>query len=176
MYEGDDNNLDAAPPEETSNRTFLIAAGILGAIVLLSLACIAGYVLIVRPQQLAQQEQASSAQATQAAQIGQALTATFAAQIVPTATLPPTFTPVVAQASPTLVPSTPTSDPATATVGAALTQAAVAQLTVVPTSSALPGTGIADQFGFPGLVVLTVALLVVILLARRLRATPLNNR
>jgi len=57
-----------------------------------------------------------------------------------------------------------------------LTQAAVAQLTVVPTSSALPGTGIADQFGFPGLVVLTVALLVVILLARRLRATPLNNR
>ena len=30
MYEGDENNFDAAPPEENSNKTFLIAAGILG--------------------------------------------------------------------------------------------------------------------------------------------------
>jgi hypothetical protein len=176
MYEGNDNNLDATPPEENSNRTFLIAAGILGAIVLLSLACIAGYVLILRPQQLARQAQVTSAQSTQAAQIGEALTATFQAQIVPTATLPPTQTPVVAQASATLVPSTPTTDPATATVGAALTQAAMAQQTIVPTSSALPGTGIADEFGFPGLVVMALALVVVILLARRLRAAPSQNR
>lgn len=172
MYEGDDNNFEAAPPEENSNRTFLLAAGILGGIVLLSLACIAGYVLIVRPQQLASQQQAFNAQATQNAQIGQALTATYQAQIVPTATLPPTNTPVVAQASATPVPATPTTDPATATVAAALTQAAVAQLTVVPTSSALPKSGIADEYGFPGLIVMTVALVGVILLARRLRANP----
>ena len=176
MYEGNDNNLDATPPEENSNRTFLIAAGILGAIVLLSLACIAGYVLILRPQQLARQALVTSAQSTQAAQIGDALTATFQAQIVPTATLPPTQTPVVAQASPTLVASTPTTDPATATVGATLTQAVMAQQTIVPTSSALPGTGIADEFGFPGLVVLALALVVIILLARRLRAAPSQNR
>ncbi|HEY5901059.1 MAG TPA: hypothetical protein VIU39_00815, partial [Anaerolineales bacterium] len=79
MYE-DDNNFEAAPPEETSNRTFLLAAGILGFIVLLSLACIAGYVLVVRPRQAAQQFQAANAQSTQNAQIGQALTATFQAQ------------------------------------------------------------------------------------------------
>jgi hypothetical protein len=176
MYEGDDNNVDAVPPEENSNRTFLIAAGILGAIVLLSMACIAGYVLIVRPQQLAQQQRAADAQATQNAQIGAALTATFQAQIVPTASLPPTNTPVVAQASPTPVPATPTTDPSTATVAAALTQAAIAQLTVVPTSSALPGTGIADEYGFPGLIVMTVALIVVILLARRLRSSPASQR
>jgi hypothetical protein len=176
MYEGDDNNFDAAPPEETSNRTFLIAAGILGAIVLLSLACIAGYVLVILPQQQASQAQAVNAQATQAAQIGQALTATFQAQIVPTATLPPSQTPVVAQASETPIPLTPTTDPSTATVAAALTQAAVAQLTVVPTSSALPGTGIADEFGFPGLIVMTIALVVVILVARRLRSAPVHNR
>lgn len=176
MYEGDENNFDATPPEENSNRTFLIAAGILGAIVLLSLACIAGYVLVVRPQQLARQQQAVSAQETQAAQIGQALTATFQAQIVPTATLPPTSTPVVAQPSATPVPSTPTTDPATATVAAALTQAAVAQLTIVPTSSALPGTGIADEFGFPGLVVMGLALVIVILMARRMRSSPTQNR
>jgi len=172
MYEGDDNNLEAAPPEENSNRTFLLAAGILGGIVLLSLACIAGYVLIVRPQQMASQQQAFNAQATQNAQIGQALTATFQAQIVPTATMPPTNTPVVAQASPTTIPATPTNDPATATVAAALTQAAVAQLTVVPTSSALPKSGIADEYGFPGLIVMAAALVGVILLARRLRANP----
>ena len=176
MYEGDDSNFDATPPEENSNRTFLIAAGILGAIVLLSLACIAGYVLVIRPQQLARNQQALSAQETQAAQIGQALTATFQAQIVPTATLPPTTTPFVAQASATPVPLTPTTDPATATVAAALTQAAVAQLTIVPTSSALPGTGIADEFGFPGLVVMGLALVIVILRARRMRGSPVQNR
>ena len=176
MYEGDENNFDATPPEENSNRTFLLAAGILGAIVLLSLACIAGYVLLVRPQQLARQQQALSAQETQAAQIGEALTATFQAQIIPTATLPPTSTPVVAQPSATPVPSTPTTDPATATVAAALTQAAVAQLTIVPTSSALPGTGIADEFGVPGLVVMGLALIVVILMARRMRSSPAQNR
>ncbi|HEY6072453.1 MAG TPA: hypothetical protein VIV15_03445, partial [Anaerolineales bacterium] len=135
-----------------------------------------GYVLILRPQQLARQAQVTSAQSTQAAQIGDALTATFQAQIVPTATLAPTQTPVVAQPSPTLVPSTPTTDPATATVAAALTQAVMAQQTIVPTSSALPGTGIADEFGFPGLVVMALALVVVILLARRLRVGPSQNR
>jgi cell division septation protein DedD len=176
MYEGDENNFDAAPPEETSNRTFLIAAGILGAIVLLSLACIAGYVLVILPQQQASQLQASNAQGTQAAQIGQALTATFQAQIMPTATLPPTQTPVVAQASATSVPATATTDPSTATVAAALTQAMVAQLTVVPTSSALPGTGISDEFGFPGLIVMAIALVIIILLARRLRRAPASNR
>ena len=34
---------DANPPEESSNRTFLLAAGLLGGLVLLGLLCIAGY-------------------------------------------------------------------------------------------------------------------------------------
>jgi hypothetical protein len=175
MYEGDENNFDAAPPEETSNRTFLLAAGILGFIVLLSLACIAGYVLVVRPQQLKQQQDTVNAQATQNAKIGQALTATFQAQIVPTATQPPTQTPVLAQATSTATLLPPSQDPATATVAAALTQAALAQQTVIPTSSALPGTGIADEYGMPGLVVLAMVLLVIILLARRIRLAPGGN-
>ncbi|HEY5903676.1 MAG TPA: hypothetical protein VIU39_14070, partial [Anaerolineales bacterium] len=95
--------------------------------------------------------------------------------IVPTATLPPTPTPVLAQATSTATLPPPTQDPATATVAAALTQAALAQQTVVPTSSALPGTGIADEYGMPGLVALAVVLLVIILLARRLRLTPGGN-
>lgn len=176
MYEGDENNFDAAPPEENSNRTFLIAAGILGGIVLLSLVCIAAYVAFWLPRQQAATAQVGDAQATQAMLMSQALTATIQAQILPTATLPPTETPVMAQPSETPVPASPTTDPSTATVAAALTQASVAQLTVVPTSSALPGTGIADELGFPALIVMSIALVVVILLARRLRSVPARNR
>jgi hypothetical protein len=170
MNEGD-NNLETPPPEESSNRTFFIIAGILGGIVLLSLACFAAYALFFAPSRAASQAQAATAQAVQNLQVAQALTATSQALLVPsaTATLPPTQTPVVAQATATAIPPTNTPDPATATVAAALTQAAAAQLTHVPTSTALPGTGIADQYGVPGLVVMGMALVAVIFLARRLR-------
>ncbi|MGC8856065.1 MAG: hypothetical protein ACP5QU_04630 [Anaerolineae bacterium] len=179
MYEGDETNFEAPPPEESSNRTFLIAAGILGGIVLLSIACLAVYALMVVPNQRRAQQQAANAQATQNALISAGLTATFAAQILPTATLPPppTQTPVIASPAVTDTPAvTPTNDPATATVAAALTQAAQAQLTVVPTSTQLPGTGFADEYGAPGLAVMALALVIVIFLARRLRAAPLSNR
>ena len=172
MNSDDLSSFDAPPPEESSNRTFLVAAGILGGIVLLSIACLAGYVLLYRPSQVAQQSQAATAQAVQNAQVAAALTATSQAMShpSPTVTPPPTETPVVVQ--PTPVPATSTQDPATATVAAALTEAALAQLTVYPTSTELPGTGVADQYGAPGLVIMGMALIAVIFLARRLRATP----
>ena len=79
MYEGDVINFDDedAPPEESSNRTFLIVAGILGGIVLLSLACLAVYALVILPQQQrAVQASEENALATQNAQVNEALTAT----------------------------------------------------------------------------------------------------
>lgn len=178
MYEGDENNFDAAPPEENSNKTFLIAAGILGGIVLLSIACLAGYALLILPGQRTTQKAALNAQETQGAQIAGALTATFQAGVQPTMTLTPlpSQTPVLAQALLTETLAPPTSDPATVTVAAALTLAANAQLTVVPVSSALPRSGIADQYGFPGLLVATAILVAVIFLVRRLRAAPVKNR
>ncbi len=178
MYEGDENNFDAAPPEESSNRTFLIVAGIMGGFVLLSVACVAAYALFFLPRQQQAQRASTDATTTAGAYIAQALTATFQAQILPTATLTPlpSPTPVLAQPTSTDTPLPPTSDPSTATVAAALTQAANAQLTVVPTSKALPGTGFADEYGGPGLVVMAIALVVVIFLARRLRGTPVRNR
>jgi hypothetical protein len=175
MYEGEESNFDAAPPEESSNRTFLIAAGILGGIVLLSIACLAGYALLIVPQQRQAAQQAADARATQDAQINSALTATFQAAILPTASVTPSQTPVVAQATTTGTAATQTPDPATATVAAALTQAAIAQLTIVPTSTALPGTGFADEYGLPGLVVMALAFVVVIMLARRMRSAPVNR-
>lgn len=174
MNEGDQSNFDAPPPEESSNRTFLIAAGILGGIVLLSIACLAGYALLILPSQRSTQQQAATAQAAQNLQVAQALTATSEALSLPTATItpPPTQTPVIAQATATIAASTNTPDPATATVAAALTQAAQAQLTHVPTSTALPGTGFADEYGAPGLVIIGMALVGVIFLSRRLRVGP----
>jgi hypothetical protein len=181
MNEGEELNYDTAPPEESSNRTFLIAAGILGGIVLLSIACLAGYALLILPGQRATSSAANDAQATTNAQIQGALTSTMQAQLIPTTTL--TFTPVptnvVALATATsqaFITNTP--DPATATIAVALTQAQAAQLTVVvrPTASAMPGTGIADEYGLPGLVAMGLAFMIVILLARRLRSVPATNK
>ncbi len=172
MYEGDQQSFDAPPPEENSNRTFLIAAGILGGIVLISLACLAGYYFLnILPNQ-GNAKANATAQAIQNAQVAQALTSTAQAAAFPTATITPTVTPLVALPSATVTLAAPTTDPATATIGAALTQAALAQLTHVPTSTRLPGTGFADEYGAPGLVFMGMALIAVIFLARRLRVAP----
>jgi LPXTG-motif cell wall-anchored protein len=179
----EDMNMDAEPeingtpppPEESSNRTFIIVAAILGGITLLALLCIAVYALVYVPQR-------RSSQATQVAQlnaqnteVAQAITKTsLAFAFTPTPTITPipntstpTSTPVVAVPTNTLIP---TQDPRTATVAALLTQAAEAQKTVVPTSTALPTTGFADEVGIPGLLGMAVLLVAVIFLARRFRS------
>jgi subtilisin family serine protease len=174
MYPNDQTNLEPQqPPEESSNRTFLIVGGVLGAVVLLSIACLAGiYFFSVMPNRNATSAQAL-AQTTQNAQVREALTATSKAASLATPTEAPTDTPVLAETTSTSIPqTTDTVSPLTATVGAAFTQAAVAQLTIVPTSTALPKTGIGDQFGAPGLVIMGMVLIAVIFLARRLRSAP----
>ncbi len=186
----DDFGEAQLPEESNNNRTFMIAVGILGGIILISVACLgAVYVFSTRSRAAAQQvEAANAATATAAAAnaiIDQALTATFEAAILPTttSTLPPTATPPVSVPSLTNTPNPAmplgaagTQAAATATVGAAYTQAAAAQLTVVPTTTALAGTGFADEYGLPGLVVMALAFVIVILFARRLRTTPGINR
>jgi len=170
----DDVYVEETPPEEASNRTFLIAAGILGGLVLLGLLCAVGYILFNRATN--QQTEATALQqaTNQAATIQVGLTATSAARALTltaavTNTVPPTNTPVIAQATAT---ASPTQNPATATVGAAFTQIAVSTQTVIATSTALPNTGFADDIGAPGLLMVAIALVVVIFLVRRLRATP----
>jgi len=180
MFEGDDQTPfeEEQPAEESSNRNFFIIAGILVGIVCLSVAGLGFYALRVLPQQSNARAAQEATLVAQDVQVGQTLTqiALFdALSQTPqaTATLPPTNTPPIQQASGTAPASI--SDPQTATVAAALTQAAQAQLTVtfLPTSTAvMPTSGFADEAGLPGLVAITIALVAVILLARKLRAAP----
>ena len=174
------------PEESNNNRTFMIAVGILGGIILISVACLVGvYLFNLRGRSTAtQQAQANAnATATAAAFINDALTATFEGLIsLPTTTSTPVPTSVVNLATATVAGAAQaavvdgTAVANTATIGAAYTQAAAAQLAVVVTTTALPGTGIADEFGLPGLVVMALAFVIVILLARRLRSAPALNR
>jgi hypothetical protein len=148
---------DQLPEESNNNRTFMIAVGILAGIILLSVACLVGVYLFGRG--------------------GNSGTADADAT-----TTTPVPTAVVSVATATNTPDplgaggfgTPAA--ATATVGAALTQAALAQQTIVVTTTALPNTGFADDVGIPGLVTMALAFVIVILLARRLRVAPATNR
>ena len=189
----DDFGEAPLPEESNNNRTFMIAVGILGGIILISVACL-GAVYVFSKQKAAtttqQQVDAVNAAGTATAVvndiINKSLTSTAGAIVLPTttATLPPTATPPVHPASPTNTPAqtTPiglagTQFAATATVGAAYTQAALAsKFTAVPTTTALAGTGIADEYGLPGLVVMALAFVIVILFARRLRIAPETNK
>ena len=164
---------ETPPPEEARNRTFLVVAGILGGIMLLTLVCLGAYALFFAPQRSSQRATEIAAINAQNTQI--ALAAEQTAQVAsftatPTATsVPPTASVTPVLAAPTEVLVSPTQDPRTATVAALLTQAAAARGTVTPTASGLPQTGFAEDVGVPGLVGLSLALIVVIFLARRLR-------
>ena len=184
----DNSGEDPLPEESNNNRTFMIAVGILGGIILISVACLGAVYVFGRGRTTAAaQTQVANTNATATAissVMNQALTATFEASILPTTTMTPlpTSTSPVSIASPTNTPNPlfagfdPTSIAKTATIGAAYTQAAAAQLTVVATTTALPKTGIAEDIGLPGLVVMALAFVIVILLVRRLRTSPETGR
>ncbi len=173
----DDFEIGAPPPEEeSSNRTFIVAVGGIGALLVLSMVCLGVYALVLAPSQ----RQNAEAEATQIVlentRVSASFTQTAAAarptQVptqpppsrTPTATITPTA--VVAVASNTPVVAQATVDPALATAAA---QATLSALQATATPTALPSTGFADEVGLPGLLVMGGALAVVIFLARRMR-------
>jgi len=186
MNDFDDLDIEEMDSEETittsrgSNRTFLVVAGILGAILLIALLAIAAYALLVLPgRDTGQQTQVAAINATNTAVAEEAQLTAIAKQITLTPTFTATSTPTETStpiptntATPVLAP-TNTPDSATQTVAALLTQQAGggADETPVPTATALPGTGFADDFGVPGLLLIAGVLMVVIILSRRLRAS-----
>ncbi len=193
MNDFDDLEFEEIDSEETiattkgSNRTFLVVAGILGGILLIALLAIAGYAVVYLPgRDTGQQTQVAAINATNTAVAEEAqltaigkqitLTPTFTATLPPTETLTPvptnTATPVLAPTNTPEATSDGTLDPATATVAALLTQqAGEGEETPVPTATALPNTGFADDFGVPGLLLVAGVLMVIIILSRRLRAS-----
>jgi hypothetical protein len=184
---------DAPPPEEKSNRTFWIVGGVMAGLVFLTLVCMALYFLVLVPRITAQRNAAQATIEAENAQAIQQMTLTAQAALW-TPTLPSTpiplrtstsvpKTPVV---SPTPVIALPLSSPAAtattdpATLVAMQTQLA-AQLTstfFVPQSTpgingqGMPSTGFFDEIGLPSMIILALALVIVILLARRMRKSP----
>ena len=177
---------DQKPPEESGNRNFLVAVGVLGGITVLAIICIIIYAAVIAPRgaNLAAQQTQDAAALAQGTAVQIAAEGTSEALAIlqtpsVTPTSPATNTPTVT-ATPVVVVGQETAtepvDPRTATVAALLTQAAqqptaltpVGTITGLPT--ALPGTGFADDVGLPGLLALAFFSILVIFLARRLRA------
>jgi hypothetical protein len=190
LDEGNDINPEtpeAPPPEESGNRTFIIVGGILGALIFLTLLVGAAYVLWLGPRLTAQRNAAQATIEAENAQIAQQMTSTAEAALW-TPRVPPTFTPSPTQ---TIAPKTPTVNPTPVVAAGASAKIPIAdpatlaamqtQLAQQMTSTAMalgaraiggegmPATGFFDQVGLPGLIILTLALVVIIFLARRLR-------
>jgi len=184
MFEqGDDpgsQNTEIQP--ESNNRTFKMVAGIMAGLILISIICMAVYFLVIAP---GQQSRRLAEQATVEAynmQIQQAMTQTAAAgqwthtlQPSPESSSTPTRTPVLAGET-----TTQTVDPLTATMAYWRTQVALLQgtptVTITGTIFAMPQGGIADdmKLGLPALIITAFVLVIVILLARRLRKSPVK--
>jgi LPXTG-motif cell wall-anchored protein len=188
---GQEGQKPEQPPEKKpTNRNFIIALGIIGAVfVLITIALIVVAIFILPGQTKARQE---ASRQTLAANTATSQMATDEAKnsliIVPpvnTATATPTKaaptkTPVLAPtqtktspASVATATSTPVSDAQKATLSAQQTQLAGGKFTatVIATSTALPNTGFADEVGLPALLGLGAAMILVIFMARRLRAS-----
>lgn len=186
MFEqGDDINLDgdAPPPPEQSNRTFIIAAGVMAGVVFLTIILMALYVTVFLPRTKANQSSMQATIQAQNALIAQAMTQTMQANMLGTqaaATLAAptqTATPLMASSTPVLAFATQTPlisfANMTATASAKNTQLAGALKTpTVTPGGSMPASGFAEDLGLPGLVLMSVALVLVILLARRMRAVP----
>jgi len=189
----DDLQEEPNPPEESSNRTFLIIAGVLGAIALLALVCIAVYALVLAPRNKNAQSAQRSTLEAQGTAVQEIINATSTANEMaaiiaaythtPTNTLlPPTFTSTPTQTPVVVIPTTalvlatdtPNAQTATAmslfaTLDANATRLASTFTARPPNATSIPNTGFADDIGLPALLGMAVLLVVVIFLARRLR-------
>lgn len=120
---------------------------------------------------------ATSTQLAEQAQVNMTATQSMIGTQVALGTPTSVIATLAAQAGPTATQLPGNLQTRTATIAAVLTlssgqqtQTAVARLNT--TATKLPSTGFAEDVGLPGLFILSVGLLVVIVLARRLRLSP----
>ena len=164
----EDFEIGGPPPEESTNRTFVLAAAGIGGLLVLSMVCLALYALVLAPRQ----RQARADQATQIAlnntQVAQAVTQTAGAQF-PSATSPATRT---STGTPTRTQTPVVVVPTATATGTPGIPSTIVVPTFTPTVTALPTTGFADEGGFPMLIVLAGVLILVAIVARRMRLRP----
>ncbi len=167
-------------PEESPNRTFIIAAAGLGGLLILSMICLGAYVLFLAPGvQERRIANATSVPLTNTAiarlQTEEAAAARVTPSLTPTEFIAPTST---ATRTPTQVVVVPTETPFTTlgtivpiteTAAAQETLAAAQQASPTPTPTALPVAGFADDVGVPGLFMMGLVLIAVVIVARQLR-------
>jgi hypothetical protein len=179
----EDFEVNDSLPEEGTNRTFVIAAAGIGGLLVLSMVCMALYVLVLAPRQSEARIARQTEIALENTQVAQQLTGTAQAAEA-TETPEPTDTPTAANtmtptqvvvlptdtSTPTPFTSLATAAPLTLTAAALLTQQAAAA-TATETPTALPTAGFADEVSLPGLALLAAGLVIVVILSRRLRAT-----
>ena len=166
----EDFELGDSLPDEAPNRTFVIAAASIGGLLVLSMICLAVYVLVISPRQ----QEAADIQATELV-----LQMTEDAGAGELATSTPVMLPTEAPTSTPVPPPTATDEPAAQEPTALpLTLTAIAQATLdaaaptdvpPPTPTALPETGLVDDIGVPGFVAMAFGLISLIVLARQLR-------
>jgi len=185
---------EPAAPAPKGNRPFVLAAGIIGGIILIGLIALGAYNLVIGPrQEAARQEQAAqilaqniataqaatqaviALQATEDAAKAPKPTSTLLAPTKPEPTKPQSTsttapTSVLAQATqtPPVAGGTLTSLQLTATMGSLQTQLAAAN-TGTPRATSLPTTGFADEVGLPGMIGLAAVFVAIILVMRGLR-------
>jgi hypothetical protein len=174
----EDFEIEGPLPEESSNRTFIIAVVGLGSILILSMICLAVYALVLAPRQeearatrVAEIEQenitVAQTQTAEAAGITSTPTTAPSDTPVPSSTSSPTQVVVLPSDTPTPFTTLPTLEPLTATAVAQATLDALAATS--PTATALPETGFADEAGVPTLLLLAGFLIGVVFIARGLR-------
>jgi len=186
----DDLGVGSIPPEESGNRVFLIGTIILGGVFLLALVAIVVLFLLTRggggPAQPAVNltatfvfqlggTQTAAANATQQKAASQTAAITVMPTLTPTATRTMTQTPSPVVFSTLAMTETPTVETAVvgATTAATVTgggAAASPTKTAAPAATALPATGFGEEAGLPGLLALAGLFLLIIILARQLRA------
>lgn len=160
----EDYSFEEMVPEQPSNRTFRNIAIALIAIIIISIVGGALWLFVLSPAQ----QEARDMDATETAA---ALTQTAMAQ-VPTET----FTPWPSNTPPSTSPPTATrtlESPAQASTETATITPGVAA-TFTPTPTALPDTGFIDELNLPGLVVLSIILMLIAFVSRRIRVNLTN--
>jgi cytoskeletal protein RodZ len=178
----EDFEVGAPLPEESSNRTFVIAVIVMGGLLVVSIICLVVYAFVIAPRQQAQQPtavaernlqntQQAASQTAAVVELTPSRTPTATETEEPTGTVTATQVVVLPTDTPTPFLTLPTVAPETATAAA---QATLAAATggggATPTATALPATGFADEIGVPTLAILGGILLAVIVIARSLRA------